>query len=96
MDNAKSLLLQNLRKIEAWRNSEHRGIGYSTNLNGFPWLKPKLELTTIATQKAIKIRRKTISLHFLLCLMTPPSWVLPSLDGNPPMTGPRGGPLMNS
>lgn len=57
-------------------------------LNGFPWLNPKLELTIIATQKAIKITRNTISLHFLLCLMIPPIWP-PSLDGYLPMTAPK-------
>ncbi|PON84107.1 hypothetical protein TorRG33x02_201170 [Trema orientale] len=38
----------------------------------------------------MKITRKTTSLHFLLCLMIPPIWVLPSLDGYLPMTAPKG------
>lgn len=64
-------------------------------LNGFPWLNPKLELTIIATQKAIKISRNTRSLHFLLCLMIEPIWSLPSLDGYLPITAPKG-PLISS
>jgi hypothetical protein len=57
-------------------------------------LKPKLELTIIATQKAIKITKNGISLHFLLCLMIPPIWVFPSLDGYLPITAPKG-PLIS-
>ena len=59
-------------------------------LNGFPWLNPKLELTIIETQNAIKMTRKTTSLHFLLCLMIPPICVDPSLDGYLPITAPKG------
>lgn len=60
------------------------------HLSGFPWLKPKLELTIIAIQKAMKITRTVMSLHFLLCLMIPPIWVTPSLDGYLPITAPKG------
>ena len=58
-------------------------------LNGLPWLKPKLELTIIETQKAMKMTRKVMSLHFLLCLMIP-SLSLPSLEVYLPITAPRG------
>lgn len=68
-------------------------------LKGFPLLNPKLELTIMAIQKAMKITRKTTSLHFLLCLMIPfpfPAiWAVPSLDGYLPMTAPKG-PLIFS
>jgi len=53
-------------------------------------LNPKLELTIIPTQKAIKMRRNTRSLHFLLWLMIPPIWALPSLEGYLPITAPKG------
>ena len=43
----------------------------SKYLKGFPLLKAKLELTIMATQKAMKKTRNTTSLHFLLCLMMP-------------------------
>ena len=55
------------------------------HLSGFPWLKAKLELTIIAIQKAMKITRTVMSLHFLLCLIIPPIWVTPSLDGYLPI-----------
>lgn len=64
-------------------------------LSGFPWLKPKLEFTIIAIQNAIKITRAVMSLHFLLCPMSPPIWVTPSLDGYLPITAPNG-PLIFS
>lgn len=34
--------------------------------------------------------RTAMSLHFLLCLMIPPIWVVPSLDGYLPITAPKG------
>lgn len=34
--------------------------------------------------------RTAMSLHFLLCLMIPPTWMVPSLDGYLPMTAPKG------
>lgn len=68
-------------------------------LNGFPWLKPKLELTIIATQKAMNSTRNATSLHFLLCFMIslcpfpiPPFTSLD--DGYFPITGPNG-PLIS-
>lgn len=65
-----------------------------TCLKGFPLLNPKLELTIIATQNAMKITRNATSRHFLLCLMIPPTWVLPSLEGYLPITAPKG-PLIS-
>jgi len=44
----------------------------------------------MATQKAIKITRTAMSLHFLFCLMIPPKWAVPSLEGYLPMTAPKG------
>lgn len=45
------------------------------------------------TQKAIKMTRKAMSLHFLLCLMIPfpPIWIVevPSLDVYLPTTAPK-------
>ena len=63
-------------------------------LSGFPWLKAKLELTIIATQKAMKRMRNTKSLHFLLCFMIPlPISPSPLLLGHLPMIAPNGPPI---
>lgn len=87
-------------KNHYYMKMEHR-LGYGTQasglsslcfyLKGFPWLNPKLELTIMATQNAMKRIRKRTSLHFLFRFMIPSLiWVLPSLDGYLPITAPKG------
>lgn len=63
-------------------------------------MKPKLEFTIMAIQKAMKRTKKTTSLHFRLCHMIPPPIVLsPSPSPSPlapagylPMIAPSGPP----
>lgn len=76
--------IQDNQKIPIWSLKP-----IAVYLSGFPLLNPKLELTIIATQKAMKMTRNTTSLHFLLCFMIPPVWALPSLDGYLPITAPK-------
>lgn len=82
-------------------DARFRGEREKNYRSGFPWLNPKLELTIMATQKAMKMMRNTKSLHFLLCLMMPPSPpIRPSslppeaaAAGYRPMIAPSGPPI---
>lgn len=84
---------RNIHQAQTHQQNQLKNRASHPYLKGFPLSNPKLELTSMATQKAIKTTRKTTSLHLRLCLMIPPTWVVPSLDGCLPIIAPSGPPI---
>lgn len=80
-------------KLKPTNKTSSKNSASHSYLKGFPLSNPKLELTSMAIQKAIKTTRKTTSLHLRLCLMIPPTCVVPSLDGYLPIIAPSGPPI---
>jgi hypothetical protein len=73
-----SYMLWGEQRRREWMNGGRVGGWKREDLSGFPWLKAKLELTIMATQKAAKRRRKGQSRHLRSWRMTPPPGSWPS------------------